>query len=57
MNVLALAALTAIAFVALLLVGHNQITKGINQQTANGTVALTLATILGVMFLAAFLSS
>ncbi len=56
MNVLALAALTAIAFVALLLVGHNQIAKGSNKQTANGAVALTLATILGVM-LAALLSS
>ncbi len=57
MSVLALAALTAIAFVALLLVGHNQIARGSNKQTANGAVALTLATILGAMFLAALLSS
>ena len=48
--------LVIVAFLALLLVGHSQLAKGVNDQAANGALLLVLATLAGVLALGMVLS-
>ena len=56
MNILLLAPVIVLVFLALLLAGRAQVAKGSNAATANGATLLTLAATVGVLALALVVS-
>lgn len=55
-NATLLAPLLLVLFLGVLLVGRSQLAKGTNSATANGATLMVLATVLGVLSLAAAVS-